>query len=126
MQVHLELDMEGISQLVSGNWPLLETLVLTLTDVNELVFSTIVAGDWPMLKKLHIDIKGNAAAWDRQRVDSWQTIEQECYNVCNKRLPFFLPLAPAGRAGPLGLLASATGSLPSMVLSRASSTRPAP
>ena len=49
-----------------------------------------------------------------------------CLIIFAYRLPFFLPFAPAGRAGPFGLLASATGSLPSMVLSRASSTLPAP
>lgn len=87
MQVHLELDMEAISQLVSGSWPLLENLVLTLTDVNELVFSTIVTGDWPMLKRMHIDIKGNTYHWVRQQVDSWQTIEQGCYNVYKIRSP---------------------------------------
>ena len=87
MQVHSELNVEAILQLVSGNWPLLETLILTFTDVNEQVVNTLVTGDWPMLKELHIKIQGFGHHWDRQCVDSWQTAEQGCYNVCRNRWP---------------------------------------
>jgi len=87
VQVHTELLMEAALPLVSGNWPVLETLTVTFTHVNEQVVNTIVTGDWPMLKELHIEIENSAHHWDRHRVDSWQTIEQGCYDVCKTRWP---------------------------------------
>lgn len=87
VQVHSELDEEAILQLVSGDWPLLETLVLTFTDVNEQVVNTLVTGDWPMLKQLQIKTEAFGRHWDRQYVDSWRAAEQGCYDVCKKRWP---------------------------------------
>ena len=40
-----------------------------------------------MLKELHIAVKGNTRHWDRPCVDSWQPIEQGCYNVCKNCWP---------------------------------------
>ncbi len=82
VQVYTELSMEAALSLVSGNWPVLETLTITFTHVDEQVVNTIVTGDWPMLKELHIEADNSACPWDRHRVDSWQITEQGCYDVC--------------------------------------------
>jgi len=84
--VHSELKIEAVSQLVLGTWPLLETLTVTFEDLTEQIVNTVVTGDWPMLKELHINVRG-CNLWDRQRVDSWQAIEQGCHDVCRSRWP---------------------------------------
>lgn len=84
VQVYSELSVEAAPALVSGNWPVLETLIATFTYVNEQVVNKIVTGNWPMLKELHIQAKFDGV---RRQLDSWQTIEQECYNVCKNRWP---------------------------------------
>ncbi len=57
VQVSARLEVRAASQLVSGNWPQLQVLMVAFLALDEQVVHTLTTGKWPMLKELHVDLR---------------------------------------------------------------------
>ena len=91
---------EGASQLVLGEWPLLEQLAVSFFALHEQLFKTIIEGDWPILKELNISTSfaDPMHDWSKQQIPGWQTVEPKCRKMCISTWPdlrvLSLPPAP--------------------------------
>ena len=75
-----------VSQLVSGNWPLLQVLMVAVIDLNEQIVHTLTMGKWPMLKELHADLRP-FPKWELPNLVSWQASEPLCECMCRQKWP---------------------------------------
>ncbi len=94
MQVSLNnFEAEAASQLVLGQWPLLETLMVSFKLLDEHIIKMLLEGKWPMLKELQIDIvpfieyatNKRLPGWNKEIVQHWQTVEDHCRSRCENR-----------------------------------------
>jgi hypothetical protein len=86
VQVSARLEVKAASQLVLGNWPLLQVLMVAFIDIDEQVVHTLTTGNWPMLKELHVDLRPYPK-WELPNVASWQAVEQLCESMCRQKWP---------------------------------------
>lgn len=86
MQVSARLDAGAASQLILGNWPQLQVLMVVFIDMDDLVVDTLTIGKWPMLKELHVDLRP-CPMWELPNLVSWQAAEQLCECMCRQKWP---------------------------------------
>ena len=94
MQISLnDFEPEAASQLVRAHWPLLESLTVSFRFVDDIVIKMLIKGKWPLLKELLVDIRTSLLleqhianlGWDKQRLQAWQNVEEDCRQTCRDR-----------------------------------------
>ncbi len=89
MQISLNnFEVEAASQLVRAHWPLLESLTVSFRFVDDVVIKMLIKGKWPLLTELVVDPPNwhnPALGWDKQRLQAWQNVEEDCMQMCRDR-----------------------------------------
>ena len=86
MQVSARLEVRAASQLVLGNWPLLQVLMVAFVDMDKQDVHSLTTGKWPMLKELHVDLRPYPKS-ELPSVLSWQAVEHLCRSICLQEWP---------------------------------------
>jgi len=86
VQVSARLEVRAASQLILGNWPQLQVLMVAFIDMDDVVVDTLTMGNWPMLKELHVDLRP-CPMWELPNVVSWQAVEHLCESMCRQKWP---------------------------------------
>jgi hypothetical protein len=58
--------------------------------VDDTVIKSLIKGKWPLLTELLVDITTSSLhepflGWDKQRLQAWQNVEEECRQMCQDR-----------------------------------------
>ncbi len=91
MQISLnDFESEAASQLVRAHWPLLESLTVSFKFVDDTVIKSLIKGNWPLLTELVVDTTTSNShspflGWDKQRLQAWQNVEDDCRQMCQDR-----------------------------------------
>ena len=91
MQISLNnFEVEAASQLVRAHWPLLESLTVSFKFVNDIVIKSLIKGKWPLLRELLVYTRTSKLhnlflGWDKQRLQAWQNVEEDCRQMCRDR-----------------------------------------
>jgi len=84
---------EAASQLGQAHWPLLERLTVSFKFVDAIVIKSLIKGKWPLLEELQVDTTTSKlrnpllpfGGWDKQRLQAWQNVEEDCRQMCQDR-----------------------------------------
>ncbi len=91
MQISLNnFEPEAASQLVRAHWPLLESLTVSFKYMNDIVIKSLIKGKWPLLRELLVctrtcKLHNLFPGWDKQRLQAWQNVEEDCRQMCRDR-----------------------------------------